>query len=146
AAGEMRERLDRMVPGGAAKDLWVGTFHATCARLLRRYSAEVGVRRDFTIYDDSDQQAMVKRVLRDLGLDERRYAPRTVGGRINKAKQEVVGPAALPVESAFDEVIQRVYAAYEERMSAAGALDFGDLIYRLVVAIEADEALRNQLV
>ncbi len=145
AAGEMRERLERMVGGAVARDLWVGTFHATCARLLRRYANEVGVRRDFTSYDDADQRAMIKRVLRDLSLDEKRYTPKVVAGRINRAKQEVVGPDAMIVGDAWDEQVQLVYRTYEERMRAAGALDFGDLLYRLVVAIESDEALRAEL-
>ncbi|MCC6876102.1 MAG: UvrD-helicase domain-containing protein, partial [Sandaracinaceae bacterium] len=145
AAGEMRERLDHMLPGGAARQLWVGTFHATCARLLRRHADEIGIRKDFVIYDDADQKAMITRVLRDLGLDDRRYPARTVAGRINKAKQEVRGPDAIEVEDAFTEVIRKIYVAYEERMAKASALDFGDLIYRLVVALEADPSLRSEL-
>ncbi|MGF1469100.1 MAG: ATP-dependent helicase [Sandaracinaceae bacterium] len=145
AAQEMRERLARMLEPGDARDVWVGTFHATCARLLRRYGAALGVRRDFTVYDDADQRAMVTRVLRDLGLDEKRYQPRMVAGTINKAKQEVQGPAQMTLRRAYDEVVQRVYVAYEERMAAAGALDFGDLITKMVVGLETDEALRGEV-
>ncbi|HEY8429960.1 MAG TPA: UvrD-helicase domain-containing protein, partial [Sandaracinaceae bacterium] len=145
AAGEMRERIERMLGGEVARDLWVGTFHATCARLLRRYAAEVGVRRDFTIYDDADQRAMIKRVLRDLSLDGERFAPQIVAGRINRAKQEVVGPDAMEANDWFEERVREVYRVYEERMRAAGALDFADLLYRLVVAVEQNEALRVEL-
>lgn len=144
AAGEMRERLEQML-GAAARDLWVGTFHATCARLLRRYAAEVGIKRDFTIYDDADQRAMIKRVLRDLSLDEKRFAPKLVAGRIGRAKQEVLGPDQVQIGDWLDEHIVNVYRAYEERMRAANALDFSDLLYRLVVALESDEALRKEL-
>ena len=144
AAGEMRERLAVLL-GDQARDLWVGTFHATCARLLRRYAEPIRIRRDFTIYDDSDQQAMVKRVVRDMGLDERRYAPKAVAGRINRAKQEVVGPGEMETGDAYSEVIQRIYDQYEKRMDMCDALDFGDLIYRLVVALEEEEALRREI-
>jgi DNA helicase-2/ATP-dependent DNA helicase PcrA len=68
AAGEMRARLEKLVPGGVG-GMWVGTFHAICARLLRRYADAIGIKKDFTIYDDQDQQAMIKRVLKDLDLD-----------------------------------------------------------------------------
>jgi DNA helicase-2/ATP-dependent DNA helicase PcrA len=144
AAQEMRDRLGKLV-GSAARELWVGTFHATCARLLRRYSKEIGVKRDFSIYDESDSRAMVKRVLKDLGLDEKRYAPKAIAGRIGKEKQEARGPDAMIVGNVYEEVVQRIYATYEERMAACGALDFSDLLYRLVIAVEANEALRTEL-
>jgi DNA helicase II / ATP-dependent DNA helicase PcrA len=145
AAGEMRARLERMIGGEAGRDVWVGTFHAVCARLLRRYCAEIGLRRDFTIYDDADQKAMVKRVLADLKLDDKRYPPKVVAGWINRQKQEVIAPDAMEVGDYWEEHVKKVYAAYEERMRAAGALDFGDLIYRMVVAIESDPKLRGEL-
>ncbi|MCB9594947.1 MAG: UvrD-helicase domain-containing protein [Sandaracinaceae bacterium] len=144
AASEMRERLGRLI-GPRARDLWVGTFHATCARLLRRYAKEIGLARDFSIYDDADTRAMIKRTLKELDLDEKRYDPKRVAGRIATEKQEVRGPDEMIIDNIFDEPIQRVYARYEERMRAANALDFGDLIYRMVVALESDDALRAEL-
>ncbi|HJL18189.1 MAG TPA: UvrD-helicase domain-containing protein [Sandaracinaceae bacterium LLY-WYZ-13_1] len=144
AAQEMRERLGGLV-GGAARDLWVGTFHATCARLLRRYAKEVGVKRDFTIYDQSDSEALVKRVLRDLELDPQRYAPKAMANRIGREKQEVRGPGQMAVGNVYEENVQRVFVAYEARKRDAGALDFADLLYRLVVALEGDDALRGEL-
>ncbi len=146
AAGEMKERLTRLVPQGGARDIWVGTFHAICARLLRRHHEQIGVRRDFTIYDDSDQKAMLTRVIQDLGFDDKRYPAREVASQINRAKQEVV------TADAFDdggnpwlEIVRRIYREYEARMARAGALDFGDLIYRMVRAVEGDEELRREL-
>ncbi len=144
AAGEMRERVGQLVPDGA-RELHVGTFHSMCARLLRRHAERMGVRRDFTIYDDQDQQAMVKRVLRDLSIDEKRFAPKTIAACINRAKQEVQRPDAMDASDVFQETAQRVYVAYEEAMQRAGALDFGDLIARPVMTLEADEAFRNEL-
>jgi len=145
AAGEMRERLLRLL-GEQGSAVQVGTFHATCARLLRRYGESSGLSKDFTIYDDQDQQALVKRVLRDLGLDEKRYQPKAMAGRINRAKQEVQGPEEIETPDAWSEVVRRVYTAYEERLRMANALDFGDLIYRTVRALESDEAFRDAVV
>ncbi|MAC25609.1 MAG: ATP-dependent DNA helicase PcrA [Sandaracinus sp.] len=149
AAGEMRERLAALV-GGGARGLQVGTFHATCARLLRRHVEYPGlqaqaVRRDFTIYDDQDQRAMVKRVMDELNLSTKQLPPKRVQGAINQAKQEVLGPDDVELGDPWREIVQRVYALYDEKMRAAGALDFGDLIYRLVVALEMDDALREEL-
>jgi DNA helicase-2/ATP-dependent DNA helicase PcrA len=145
AAGEMRDRLLSLL-GDQGAEVRVGTFHATCARLLRRHGELVGISRDFTIYDDQDQQALVKRVLRDLGLDEKRYQPKAMAGRINRAKQEVQGPEDIETPDAWSEVVRRVYAAYEDRLHQANALDFGDLIYRMVRGLESSEAFRALVV
>jgi DNA helicase-2/ATP-dependent DNA helicase PcrA len=145
AAGEMRERLLALL-GEQGAAVQVGTFHATCARLLRRHGESVGLTKDFTIYDDQDQQALVKRVLRDLGLDQKRYQPKAMAGRINRAKQEVQSPADMDTADPWSEVVRRVYTTYEERLQQANALDFGDLIYRTVRALESDEAFREAVI
>ncbi len=145
AAGEMRERLLALL-GEQGAAVQVGTFHATCARLLRRHGESVGLTKDFTIYDDQDQQALVKRVLRDLGLDQKRYQPKAMAGRINRAKQEVQSPADMDTPDPWSEVVRRVYTTYEERLQQANALDFGDLIYRTVRALESDEAFREAVI
>ncbi|MDQ3033279.1 MAG: UvrD-helicase domain-containing protein [Myxococcota bacterium] len=143
AAQEMRERLERLVPG-AAHQLFVGTFHSTCARLLRRYHDRIGLKRDFTIYDDSDQRAMVTRVLRDLKYDDKRFPPKTIAGRIERAKQEMVAPS--DIDAGIETVhVRAIVEEYERRMKACSALDFGDLIYRTVRALEDDESLRLEL-
>jgi DNA helicase-2/ATP-dependent DNA helicase PcrA len=145
AAGEMQERLLRLL-GEQGAAVQVGTFHATCARLLRRHGESVGISRDFTIYDDQDQLALVKRVLRDLKLDEKRYQPKSMAGRINRAKQEVQGPGDIETPDSWSEVVRRVYTTYEERLQQASALDFGGLIYRTVRALESDESFRDAVV
>ncbi len=145
AAGEMRERLLGLL-GEQGSEVRVGTFHATCARLLRRHGESLGLSKDFTIYDDQDQLALVKRVLRDLGLDEKRYQPKAMAGRINRAKQEMQGPDDIETPDAWSEVVRRVYATYEERLHQANALDFGDLIYRTVRGLESDESFRDAIV
>jgi DNA helicase-2/ATP-dependent DNA helicase PcrA len=145
AAGEMRDRLLALL-GDQGAAVQVGTFHATCARLLRRHGESIGLSKDFTIYDDQDQQALVKRVLRDLGLDEKRYQPKAMADRINRAKQEVQGPEDLDTSDTWSEVVRRVYAAYEQRLHQANALDFGDLIYRTVRALESDGSFHEAVI
>lgn len=143
AASEMRERLMHITD--AARDLKVGTFHSTCARYLRRYAKQVGVRSDFTIYDDADQKAMIKRVLGDMGLDIKRFNPKHIAHHIGKEKQEMRSPDDAFVDSRYDEVVARVYKEYEKKMAQAGALDFGDLIYRFARALEANDELRREV-
>jgi DNA helicase-2/ATP-dependent DNA helicase PcrA len=145
AAGEMRQRLLSLL-GEQGAAVQVGTFHATCARFLRRHGESLGLSRDFTIYDDQDQLALIKRVLRDLRLDEKRFQPKAVAGRINRAKQEVLGPDEIETPDAWSEVVRRVYTSYEERLVRANALDFGDLIYRTVRALELDDSFRETVV
>jgi DNA helicase II / ATP-dependent DNA helicase PcrA len=144
AAGEMRERLEGLV-GADAHRLWVGTFHAICARLLRLHADRIGIRRDFTIYDDADQQAMVRRVIKELGIDDKRHPPKSIAGRINRAKQELERPDALDGTDPASRIAKQAYERYEARMAAASALDFGDLIHRFVLALEADAGLREEL-
>ncbi len=146
AAGEMRSRLshlfvDSLGAQGAdlANELWAFTFHATCARLLRRFGGAVGLPKDFVIYDTQDQKALVTRVLDELGLDDRRYPPRAVLHRIHKEKQEGRGPKDLDPESYVDEAVVKVFAKYEERLRAAGAVDFEDLIGLTVKIAESTE-------
>jgi DNA helicase-2/ATP-dependent DNA helicase PcrA len=144
AAGELRERLRRLV-GEAARDLWVGTFHATCARLLRRHGDVIGVRQDFVIYDDADQRAMLTRIVRDLGLDERRYHPRLLAAVINRAKNEAISAEAFAAAGEHERAIEDVYRTYEQRMASSGALDFGDLIFRMVHGFTQSSSLLADL-
>ena len=142
AARELRERLEKLVPG-QSRALWVGTFHAVCARLLRAHAEQIGIRKDFVIYDDADQKAMLTRVLRGMDLDERAYPPKQIAFHINTAKQEGRAPDQIDARDPFMRTVREIYATYEERMAASSALDFGDLIYRLVSALRADPNLRE---
>jgi DNA helicase-2/ATP-dependent DNA helicase PcrA len=128
AAGEMRARLERLCGHEVARALWVGTFHATCAKLLRAHGEAVGVQRNFVIYDASDQKAVVSRALKDLDLDERRFPPRAVLSHIHKHKQEGRGPDEAAAHSYVDEIAIKIFRKYEERLRAANAVDFEDLI------------------
>jgi len=150
AAQEMRERLEAIVPG-AGRELVVGTFHATCARWLRRFARRDGRGRidlspDFTIYDDADQKAMIQRVLKALSLDDKKIAPRTISGHLDRAKNELLDLSTMDLPPTPDAPhIRAVLLEYERRMKAAGALDFGDLIAWMVRALEADPILRSEL-
>ncbi|MFO0684292.1 MAG: 3'-5' exonuclease [Sandaracinus sp.] len=145
AAAEMRERLEHLVPSGAARELVVGTFHATCARLLRRNADMAGVAKDFVVYDDSDQKQMITRVLRDLKYDEKRFPPRMIASIVNGAKNEMRGPDEAEIAGFDAERIREIYREYERRMEAAKALDFGDLIYKTVRALEANPTFHEKL-
>jgi DNA helicase II / ATP-dependent DNA helicase PcrA len=136
AAGEMRARLQKLCGPDVARSLWVGTFHATCAKLLRIHGEAVGVKPNFVIYDVADQKAVVTRALRDLDLDERRYPPRAILGHIHKHKQEGRGPDEAAAHSYVDDVALRIFKTYEERLRAANAVDFEDLILLVARLLE----------
>ncbi len=136
AAGEMRARLEKLCGLEVARALWVGTFHATCAKLLRAHGEAVGVPQNFVIYDAADQKAVVTRALRDLDLDERRWPARAVLSAIHKHKQEGRGPDEAAAHSYVDDVALKVFRAYEERLRAAKAVDFEDLILLVARLLE----------
>jgi DNA helicase-2/ATP-dependent DNA helicase PcrA len=136
AAGEMRSRLDALCGPEVARSLWVGTFHATCARLLRAHGAAIGLRPNFVIYDAGDQRAVVSRVLKELDLDDRRYPARAVLAHIHKHKQEGRGPDEAAATSYIDQVAIRIFRGYEARLRAANAVDFEDLILNVTRLLE----------
>jgi DNA helicase-2/ATP-dependent DNA helicase PcrA len=157
AAAEMRTRilslLSQAEPGdeapaggfGGGRGPWIGTFHSICARLLRRYAEALGISPRFVIYDDTDQKAMVTRVLRDLGVDERRHPPREIMRFIEQQKQNLLRPGEGRARSAADEVGERVYEQYEQRMQQSGALDFNDLLTRTVYGLRESAQMRFDL-
>jgi DNA helicase-2/ATP-dependent DNA helicase PcrA len=139
AAGEMRARLQKLCGPEMARALWVGTFHATCAKLLRLHGEAVGVKPNFVIYDASDQKAVVTRALKDLDLDERRFPPRAVLAHIHKHKQEGRGPDEAASHSYVDDVALRIFRNYEKRLREANAVDFEDLILLVARLLEKTE-------
>jgi DNA helicase-2/ATP-dependent DNA helicase PcrA len=133
AAREMRERIGRVV-GEAATRLWVGTFHATGVRLLRREAGALGIARDFSIYDRDDQESVLKGVLERLGLPESAYKLGAVLGRISDAKNALVDPAEMArlAVAPYEKRIAEAYGLYRDALRANGALDFDDLIAETV--------------
>ncbi len=144
AAREMRERLAHELMG-LEQQLWIGTFHAVCARLLRQNAKLLGISPNFVIYDEADQRAMVNRVLRDLHIGERVLSVKQAAWRINRAKQEGLGPDQVNSNGFVEEIFQRIYQHYDLCMQRAEAFDFDDLIYRLVQGAEKNPALRETL-
>ena len=134
AAGEMRERLAALLGPQASRALWIGTFHATCSRLLRKSGEPAGVDRRFVIYDGDDQRTLMRDTLRALDLDDRRFPPAVVLHEISRAKNELIDHVAYAAraETARESMLARVYAAYQRRLDDARALDFDDLLLRTV--------------
>ena len=133
AAGEMRERVAVLV-GPVAMKMWVSTFHSACVRILRANADRLGYPRTFSIYDQADAQRLTGYVIRDLGLDAKRFTPRGVHGLISLHKNELVTPddAAVKAANIFDRKHADVYREYQLRLQRAGAMDFDDLLMKTV--------------
>jgi len=127
AAREMRKRLERML-GQVVEGLWLGTFHAMCARILRRESALLPFDSNFVIMDSDDQLAIVKRALKDLELDDKLYSPTSIHYAISNAKNALVRVEDFATPSYRAEVVKRVYERYESALRSSNALDFDDLL------------------
>lgn len=133
AAGEMKERIKSLI-GKAAYGMWIGTFHATCAKILRRNADKIGTSQSFTIYDDDDRVRLIGQCLKELGYDPKKYAPQAVKSRISSAKNELIDmdSFAQGAISQFDSVVAEVYRLYAKKMGENNALDFDDLISSVV--------------
>lgn len=145
AAGEMRSRLTALAGETIARDLWVGTFHSVCARLLRRYHAEVGLERRFVIYDDSDQRAMLARIIKSRGLDDRTYPPKRLLGRIMVQKRACLRPDDVEPSPYFDAEMVELYRDYEAALKTANAVDFEDLILHIMRVAESKTPAGQEL-
>ncbi|HLI14964.1 MAG TPA: UvrD-helicase domain-containing protein [Acidimicrobiales bacterium] len=145
AADEMRRRVVDLV-GEAAEEMWLATFHAACARILRREAPRLGYRPGFTIYDEGDQRRLVEHVLEALGLDTRRYAARAVVGAISRAKAALLDPTAYAARATtpFEEVVAEVFAVYDRRLRAANAFDFDDLLGVTLRLLAGDEEVAER--
>ncbi|MFM8998890.1 MAG: ATP-dependent helicase, partial [Actinomycetota bacterium] len=134
AAREMVERVEGLLGQQVARGMWILTFHSTCARILRAEHAYLGLPSAFTIYDDGDTERLLTGVLKDLNLDAKRYPPKVLAAAIGRAKDTVTSAEEFAAAAAnpYDRTVADVYAAYEARKHAAGALDFDDLIGRTV--------------
>jgi DNA helicase-2/ATP-dependent DNA helicase PcrA len=144
AAGEMKQRVEAIVPGSR---VWISTFHSFGARLLRQYADRLDLDKNFTIYDQSDRARMVKIALEDAGIDNQRFTPDAVAGAISKAKNKLQGPDryAAQAKDFFGQTVAHVYPVYEKRMRDANAFDFDDLLYWPALALKNDPELRGEL-
>ena len=134
AAGEMKERLEQLL--GSDQRVWVSTFHSACVRILRQEIDVLGFTRHFTIYDDQDQERLLKTLLKEVGIDEKTLKPRALATAIDRAKNQAVWPDQYPTDDYSSEQIARLYALYQERLRQANALDFGDLLMVTVKLLE----------
>ena len=130
AANEMKERIANLV-GDDAQDIWMGTFHSICVKILRRFIDRIGFDTSFIIFDSSDQKTMVKGCMRDLGIDDKKMTDRSVQFEISNAKNEMLEPASYTASAVGDyrkEQIAKVYELYQKRLKENNAIDFDDII------------------
>ena len=155
AANEMKERLDILVEGGVSRELWVSTFHSTCARILRRDIEKLGegasrskkraYTRDFTIFDTGEQATLVKDVLRQLNYSDKDYNPRAILGLISRAKNESISPQKYEIiaDGYFERVVAEVYPLYQDALCLNNSLDFDDLLLFTVELLNKNSNVRQ---
>jgi len=146
AANEMLERVDRLVPAGGYRP-WIGTFHSTSLRILRRYADRLGFTKSFAVYDTSDQLTLLKRCMRELNVNDEAFPPRSVLSRISHAKNELMGPAEYEKTNLdfFGGRVAEIYRKYQQRLKEFDAMDFDDLIGNYVQLLEQHDDVRQEL-
>ena len=144
AAGEMKQRVDALVPGNR---VWVSTFHSLGARLMRQYGERIGLNRNFTIYDQDDRNRIVKQAIDSAGLDNVKFTPERIGGAISKAKNQLQTPEKYAASGGdfFTTTAAKVYAIYQKKLRDANGMDFDDLLYIPALTLRLDEELRAEL-
>jgi DNA helicase-2/ATP-dependent DNA helicase PcrA len=145
AANEMRERVERLL-GRSTRGMWVMTFHSACARILRAEAERLGYTRQFTIYDQADSRRLTKRSADAVGVDPKRYTPAAIHNQISAAKNRLVDADSYrqQVGSPFEEMIADVYDIYERDLHRMNAMDFDDLLFRVVNLLELLEDVRER--
>jgi DNA helicase-2/ATP-dependent DNA helicase PcrA len=145
AADEMRQRVSELV-GGVSRRMWVMTFHAACARLLRIEAERLGYTSKFTIYDQADSLRMLKRCLEELEVDTKRYPPRAIQARISDAKNQLIDAESYQEQmgGVFEDMVGQAYRLYERKMLDANSMDFDDLLMRTVNVLELFEDVRRR--
>ena len=144
AANEMKERVEKLV-GEAAKDMWIGTFHSICVRILRKYIDRLGFDRSFLIFDTSDQRTLVKECMKTLKIDDKMFTDRSVIAEISNGKNEMLEPRAYQTKYSGDyrkEIIGRIYELYQQRLKENNAIDFDDIInFTIKILTQNEDAL-----
>lgn len=144
AAREMNHRLGTMLGDASARAMMLGTFHAACARILRREAMRLGLSPNFLIFDTDDQLTVMKQVVADMGLDDKRYRPHALLNAISSAKNELILPADYPVRTYFDEIVARAYAQYQQTLRKNDGLDFDDLLMEAARMFQTDPEAVHQ--
>lgn len=142
AATEMRTRVEKLLGSDATQGMWLGTFHAICARLLRREAALLPIESNFAIFDQDDQERLIKAIVRDFNLDPKLYRPSSMLAAIGNAKNELILAQSYPVSTYRDEVVKRIYLEYQRRLVASNAVDFDDLLVYVAHLLEETPAVR----
>ncbi len=145
AAGEMRERVEGLLHR-SCRNMWIGTFHALCARLLRTEADRVGLQSNFTIYDTTDQMALMRRVLADEELSEKQYPPRQIRARISKEKNRMMDVVSFSQRAStfYEQTVARVYRQYQARLRQNNAVDFDDLLQLSVQVLRDHDDIRKK--
>ena len=143
AAREMENRLSNLL-GEKISGIWLGTFHATCARLLRRESGVLPFTSSFVIFDSDDQENLVKRALKDLNIDEKVNRPSSMLSAISQAKNNLVLPNDYPTRTYREEIVSRVYKRYQTLLQTCNAVDFDDLLLYAVRVLEENPVVKEK--
>jgi DNA helicase-2/ATP-dependent DNA helicase PcrA len=146
AAAEMLHRVDQLVPAGGYRP-WIGTFHSTSLKMLRRYADRLGFTKSFAVYDTSDQLTLIRRCMRELNVNDDAFPPRSVLTRISHAKNELINPVEYEKTNHdfFGARVAEIYRLYQKRLREYDAMDFDDLIGNYVLLLEQHEDVRAEL-
>lgn len=146
AANEMLSRVERLVPNIGARP-WIGTFHSTSLRILRRHADRLGYTKSFAVYDTADQLTLIRRSMRELKVNDEAFPPRSVLSRISNAKNELIGPAEYEKTNLdfFGARVSEIYNVYQKRLKEFDAMDFDDIIGNLVALLEKHDDVREEL-
>ncbi len=152
AAREMNERISALCGEGYTRYLWSGTFHSLFARMLRAEHERTGYPSDFTIYDAADSKSLIKTIVKEMQLDDKVYKPNTVAGRISEAKNHLMLPGAYGADSSIMrrdhvdglQMVHKIYETYQQRLRAAGAMDFDDLLLNTFLLLRDHEEVRRK--
>jgi len=143
AAREMEHRVASLL-GEDANGVWLGTFHAICGRILRREAAHLPIDHNYVIYDADDQLALIKRVIKEKGINNKDYRPHQVHAKISMAKNDLIGPEDYPLLTYRDETIKAIYQAYQAYLVASNALDFDDMLLYTAQLLEDNPSVREK--
>src|SRR5436190_4940754 len=146
AANEMLSRVEHLVPNIGARP-WIGTFHSTSLRMLRRYADRLGYTKSFTVYDTSDQLTLIRRCMRELNINDEAFPPRSILSKISNAKNELIDPTTYEKNNLdfFGARVAEIYRMYQKRLREFDAMDFDDLIGKYVELLEKHDDVRAEL-
>lgn len=144
AAKEMKERIENLI-GDISNDMWIGTFHSICVKILKRYIDRIGFDTSFVIFDTSDQKALIKQILKDQNIDDKLFTERSVLSEISNAKNEMLTPEEYQAKTNGEyrkQKIAKIYEEYQKRLKLNNSLDFDDIInYTIKILIENPDCL-----